>query len=376
LFLPQPISKRLAKLLMLLMFIANPACSVTVHAAAYTENTAATHDTTTLMVDKSVTGQESTGLHKDKVESQPSLGAINVSLAILWSQPSKQYIQMSVAAAAHPDTWSKRLTTQQRLWLVDKADTMALFGEQVVRLDRQGDWLKVAAANQHTNLNASGYPGWVLANQVIVNPTYLEEQKISSQIVVMAPKTILFSNENLTTPKGELSWQVRLPLIGETEKIVEVRLPDGTTGYLPPSVIKQSTELCCNGDSVVIQARKFLGLKYLWAGTSSDGLDCSGLTFRVYQSQGFSIPRDADEQALEGIPIDKTKLLPGDLLFFASNNGQGEIHHVGIYSGNGMMIHAPNSKSQIKEEPFDVGTYHTEYWGARRYGLDPNMKIP
>ncbi|MHB8985553.1 MAG: C40 family peptidase, partial [Eubacteriales bacterium] len=109
------------------------------------------------------------------------------------------------------------------------------------------------------------------------------------------------------------------------------------------------------------------GLPYLWGGTSSYGFDCSGFTFRILQSQGLSIPRDADEQAREGVPVVKENLRPGDLLFFAAKEGRGQIHHVGIYSGGGRMVHAPDSSSSVREEEYDAGAYGEEYWGARRY---------
>jgi hypothetical protein len=309
----------------------------------------------------------SSGAATAKDQPQVQFGAINAPLVIFWSQPDKKYIQTSFQAAANPGVWAKELTLEKRQWLEGKADTMALFGERVIILDRKGDWLKVAAAGQPAKLNALGYPGWVLAKQVTINQAYLEEQVTRPQVIITVPKTVLYRDIKLTKPRSELSWQVKLPLTGETRQVVEVRLPDGTTGFLPKSVTKKSSRLKYSSIDIINQARQFLGQHYLWAGTSAYGFDCSGFTYRLYQSQGISIPRDADDQAREGVPIAKEDLLPGDLLFFATDSGQGEIHHVGIYSGNGMMIHAPNNRSEIEEEPFDTGTYSADYWGARRY---------
>lgn len=298
---------------------------------------------------------------------QTDFGAINTPLAVFWAQPKKKYQQISMHAAADPTGWVTALDMQTKQWLVDKADTMAIFGERVVILDRKGDWLKVAAVSQRTSLNPLGYPGWVLAKQVVSDPVFLAEQNSRPQIIIIIPRAVLYRDINLTLPLTELSWQVALPLIDETPEIVEVRLPDGTSGFLPKSVTRKSTDLNYNGDAVVAQARQFSGQSYLWAGTSAYGFDCSGLTFRVYQSQGISIPRDANDQALEGIPVAKADLMPGDLLFFATNNSREDIHHVGIYSGNGMMIHAPNNRSPIREDSIELGKYALEYWGARRY---------
>lgn len=302
---------------------------------------------------------------------QTNLGAINAPLAVLWAQPKKKYAKISLQAAADPAGWTAALTLETRQWLVDKADTMALFGERVVILDRRGNWLKVAAVAQRTKLHPAGYPGWVLAKQVARDPVFLAAQASQPQVIIIVPRTVLFRDRQLTLPLTELSWQVKLPLISETPEIAEVRLPDGTSGYLPKAVTRSDSALSYHGADAVAQARQFTGQGYLWAGTSAYGFDCSGLTFRVYQSQGISLPRDANEQALEGLPVAKADLLPGDLLFFAADNGRGEIHHVGIYSGHGMMLHAPNNRSPLREESMETGKYAREYWGARRYSPPP-----
>ncbi len=105
----------------------------------------------------------------------------------------------------------------------------------------------------------------------------------------------------------------------------------------------------------------------MWGGTSTWGFDCSGFCLRLYQSQGICIPRDADEQAAGGEAVSREDLLPGDLLFFAGPGGQGDIHHVGVYTGGDMMIHAPNSRAAVREEDFTAGKYGEEFWEARRY---------
>lgn len=94
--------------------------------------------------------------------------------------------------------------------------------------------------------------------------------------------------------------------------------------------------------------KKFLGLHYLWAGMSGFGFDCSGFTFTIYQSHGITIPRDSSVQAQYGQSVPLNELQPGDLLFFAYDEGKGKVHHVAMYAGNGMMIHSPNSKKNVE----------------------------
>ncbi|HBE76819.1 MAG TPA: NlpC/P60 family protein [Firmicutes bacterium] len=300
---------------------------------------------------------------------KPVYGSINVPLALFWSKPSEDAVckNSSNQAALHTAVWSEDLSTDERLWLVGKVDTTALYGERLLILERQGEWLKVVAVSQPTNQNSQGYPGWVLASQIGCDSTYLREQVSLTEAVIMIPKASLFSDPALTDARIVLSYQTRLPIIAESASSVKVRLPDGTTGYLSPKEIKKTDELSFSSRGIVQEARRFLDLKYLWSGTSSFGFDCSGLMFRLYQSQGIIIPRDASEQAAAGMAIAKGNLEPGDLLFFAINRSPEKIHHVGMYIGDSLMIHAPNSKSVIRIEPFEGDVYGEEYWGARRY---------
>ncbi|BBB92216.1 MAG TPA: C40 family peptidase [Methylomusa anaerophila] len=295
-------------------------------------------------------------------------GAINVPLAIFWSNPDAQYRKISLAAAVNPTSWSQSLDVQQRLWLVNKVNTMAIYGERVTILDGQNNWLQVAAMAQRTKDNKWGQAGWVPENQISYNSDYLVEQSCLPQAVVSIPKAALFWDTTCwTQPINELSFQVRLPILLEEKSVFKVRLPDGGTGHVSRLETKKVSELFFSRECIVAQARQFLGLRYLWGGTSCYGFDCSGYTFRLYQSQGISLYRNSKQQSQEGIPIEENNLLPGDLVFFASEGGKGNIHHVGMCVGNGIMIHAPQSRSAIQESRFDIGHYHEEYWGGRRY---------
>ncbi|HMC38552.1 MAG TPA: C40 family peptidase, partial [Acidimicrobiales bacterium] len=113
------------------------------------------------------------------------------------------------------------------------------------------------------------------------------------------------------------------------------------------------------------EARRFLGLQYLWAGTSSFGFDCSGLTYTVYRQFGVTLPRDAADQARAGGPVARADLRPGDLVFFAFDGRT--VDHVGIYAGNGLMIDAPHTGAAIETVPLWSPDLSPYYAGARRY---------
>lgn len=117
------------------------------------------------------------------------------------------------------------------------------------------------------------------------------------------------------------------------------------------------------GQAIVNQARKYLGVKYVYGGTSPKGFDCSGLVQYVCKSVGISVNRTAASQFGNGKAVNKQDLQPGDLLFFAKG---GRIHHVGIYIGNGQMIHAPQTGDVVKISSINTAYRKNGYVGARR----------
>lgn len=296
-------------------------------------------------------------------------GAVNVPVTVLWTEPRRlrDYDALMISRNNDPAAWAGGMDAAMRFGLVGNVETMALYGEPVVILERRGDWVKVAAEAQKTTLSQYGYPGWVPAVHIAINDVYLRELKQLPSVTVSKKTAPFYADQGLGAVSGRLSYQTKLPLLQEGGRVVAVRLPSGNTGYLARSDVKKTAELTFSGEGIVSEAKQFLGLPYIWGGTSPYGFDCSGFTMRLYQSQGITIPRDADEQAREGTAVARQDLRPGDLLFFAAKGGRGQIHHVGMYIDNGLMIHSPASDSSVRIEAFDGGSYGGEYWGARRY---------
>ncbi|MBE8474392.1 C40 family peptidase [Streptomyces justiciae] len=100
--------------------------------------------------------------------------------------------------------------------------------------------------------------------------------------------------------------------------------------------------------AAVSYAYSKLGSPYVWGATGPDAFDCSGLTQAAYRSAGISLPRTTYAQIDAGRRVSRAELQPGDLVFFYS-----AISHVGIYIGNGQMIHAPNPTAPVRIAPID-----------------------
>jgi len=111
---------------------------------------------------------------------------------------------------------------------------------------------------------------------------------------------------------------------------------------------------------VVGIAMRYLGVPYVWGGSSPSGFDCSGLVMYAYAQVGVSLPHYTGAQWGYGVPVSRSDLQPGDLVFF---DGLG---HVGIYIGGGQFIHAPQTGDVVKISSLDDGWYAATYDGARR----------
>ncbi|GAA2812672.1 C40 family peptidase [Kitasatospora paracochleata] len=101
-----------------------------------------------------------------------------------------------------------------------------------------------------------------------------------------------------------------------------------------------------------------LGKPYRWGATGPDSFDCSGLTLRAFAAGGVTLPRVSQDQFAGGRKIARDQVQPGDLVFYYS-----DLHHVGIYLGNGQLLHAPRTGKNVEIVPWDV----MPYAGAVRY---------
>ena len=111
-------------------------------------------------------------------------------------------------------------------------------------------------------------------------------------------------------------------------------------------------------------SERYLGVNYVYGGSSATGLDCSGFTSVVFKEFGITLPRVSRQQFAVGTPVERTDLREGDLVFF-DTTGSG-VSHVGIYLDSDEFIHAASNPGRVLKSKLTEKYYAARYLGARR----------
>jgi cell wall-associated NlpC family hydrolase len=253
------------------------------------------------------------------------------------------------------EMWIAAMNRAAQNGLIGRVDTQVLLGEEVKVLAVQGKWAKVVIPAQKTPLDSRGYPAWMPLGQL----TAIPPPNSTRSVIVIRPTAVLRAPPGVKALR--VSFGTLLPVLGEAGTTFDVATPAGMMA-VDKSVVSLRT-LPQNGPSIIANARYFLGLKYLWGGTSGFGYDCSGLVYSIFKAHGILLPRDADPQSRVGRAVARTNLMPGDLVFFSRG---GSAYHVAVYVGQGLIIDSPSPGYPVEQVPLATFPLIGDYSGARR----------
>lgn len=238
----------------------------------------------------------------------------------------------------------------------------------------------VSTTNGWCKVTCSGKTGYIKQNYVSTTGSASNNTSASTgtAAVVKCSSTVNFRSAASTssTVLGELKNGTAVTVLSTSNGWSKVSYA-GTTGYISadylvtassgtainPSNTAASVSISAKRQSVLNYAAQFLGVPYVYGGSTPSGFDCSGFTSYVFKNTVGSIPRVAQAQYDATTRVSRDDLLPGDLVFFGSSTSS--ISHVGIYVGSNQFIHAPNTGDVVKYSSL-TGSYATRYQGAGR----------
>ncbi|OCA82822.1 C40 family peptidase [Pseudobacillus wudalianchiensis] len=123
-----------------------------------------------------------------------------------------------------------------------------------------------------------------------------------------------------------------------------------------------SADAAYSADSVIAEAKKYIGTPYKWGGTTPRGFDCSGFIQYAHKQVGLSLPRTAAQMYQKGSAVTKSELEPGDLIFFSTYSSGAS--HVGLYIGDNQFIHSASKGVRI--DKVSNSYYQKRYLGSKR----------
>jgi cell wall-associated NlpC family hydrolase len=301
----------------------------------------------------------------------PVKGLVAVSAAPVWSRRHavRPFDAPSMQRPARTDAWLQGMTFYQRSHLFKRMATQVRYGEQVEILRTWHELARIRIPDQTGGRFPDGIIGWIAARQLARQPADWDvEGRVATVTAEFATLNRLVDGRSRPLA---VSYTTTLPVLKVRSHRVVVAVPGHVDrAWLSRGAVRvhraATPAIRPSARQVLAQAKRFLGLPYLWAGMTAWGFDCSGLTSAVYSQLGITLPRDAADQSLVGKQVDRSDLRVGDLVFFSHTPNRFDIHHVGIYAGHGKLLDAPYTGARVEIVSIKHSYLNMEYWGASR----------
>jgi len=238
----------------------------------------------------------------------------------------------------------------------------------------------IAGSQTWYRIDAGSIKGWICGDYISFDFQPIDKGTITGSVV-----NVRASHDISSDIVGEVKKGEKLDVYSWNGDWYKVKLNDGSFGWVNYEYISTDYALGRRPDTVLASRRQasgvdrssdkrqqvvdiakgYLGVRYVWGGTSPSGFDCSGLVQYVYKKVGITLNRVAADQARQGTKVSKAELKLGDLVFFNTSSGSS-IDHVGIYIGNGQFLHAANGRGKVLIDPLNSGYYKNRMITARR----------
>jgi hypothetical protein len=221
--------------------------------------------------------------------------------------------------------------------------SQALMGTPVKILKKDGGWFLIQTPDL--------YLGWVDSDAIETKSvSEYDNWKSSNRLFYIGKTGDIYADPSELKVISDIVAGCIVEIAGNQKNLYEAKLPDGRKGFIPMDRVilleKLTVGAYLNPQNLISTAESFMGIPYLWGGTSSKGFDCSGFIKTIYFLNGIILDRDASQQFQKGIrPRIRRASFPdslkkGDLLFFGSpGRGRPRASHVGMYIGDTEFIH-------------------------------------
>lgn len=243
-------------------------------------------------------------------------------------------------------------------------------GSSIEVLSTSGNWV---------NAKYNGKTGYIYKDYVSNSTSTSETTQTTKYVNTTAGLNVRTGPSTSYAKIATLSYGQSVNVLSTSNGWSKINY-SGSTGYVSSQYLQStkpssssssnsgSTSVSSSASSVIAYAKTLLGKPYVWGAQGPNSFDCSGFTYYVFKNKaGIVLPRTSSAQSKYGTSVSWSNLKAGDLMFFDTNGANnGQVSHVGLYIGNGQMIHASSSQRKIVITSVNTSYYKNAFVNARR----------